>query len=75
MELLGDIRHVVQRGFFFNSDRLSLPLGEVVEEAFPRSHPFCLPVWSLDGMFIVDLKHMLKVSSPPAGSILHSHIT
>ena len=73
MELLSDVRHVAQRGFFLNSDRISLPRGEAVEEAFPHSHPLCLPVWSLDGMFIVDLEHVLKVSSPPAGSILHSH--
>ena len=73
VELLSDIRHVAQRGFFLNSDRLSLPRGEVVEEAFPRSCPLCLPVWSLDGMFIVDLEHMLKVPSPSTGSILSSH--
>ena len=74
MELLGDIRHVAQRGFFLNSDRLSLLRGEVVEEVFPRSRPLCLPVWSLDGVPVVDLEHMLKVSSPPTGSILSSHL-
>ena len=73
MELLGNIQHVAQRGFFLNSDRLSLPRGEVVEEAFPHLRPLCLLVWSLDGVFIVDLEHVLKVSSPPAGAILSSH--
>ena len=74
MELLSDMRHVAQRGFFLNSDCLSLPWGEVVKEAFHRSHPLCLLVWSLDGVFIVDLEHMLKVSSPPTGMILSSHL-
>ena len=73
MELLSDIWHVAQRGFFLNSDCLSLPQGEVVEEAFPHSRPLCLPVWHLDGVFVVDLEHMLKVSSPPTGVILSSH--
>ena len=73
MELLSDIRHVAQRGFFLNSDCLSLPRSEAVEEALPCSHPLCLPVWSLDGRFIVDLEHVLKVSPPSTGSILHSH--
>ena len=74
MELLGDIWHVAQRGFFLNSDRLSLPRGEVVEEAFPHSCPFCLPVGSLYCVFVVDLEHMLKVSSPPTGMIFCSHL-
>ena len=73
MELFGDIRHVAQRGFFLNSDRLSLPWSEVVKEALPCSCPLCLPIWSLDGMSIIDLKHMLKVSPPTTGSILCSH--
>ena len=43
MELLGDIQHVAQRGFFLNSDRLSLPQGEVVEEALPSLAPTLPP--------------------------------
>ena len=73
MELLGSIQHVAQRGFFLNSDRLSLPQSEAVKEALPHPRPLRLPVWSLDGMSIVDLEHMLKVSPPTAGLILHSH--
>ena len=42
LELLGDICHVVQRGLLLNSNRLSLPGSEVVEEAFPRPSPLCL---------------------------------
>ena len=39
MELLGDIWHVVQRGLFFNNERLSLLWGEVVkEESLARAH-------------------------------------
>ena len=74
LELLGDICHVVQRGLLLKSDRLSLPGSEVVEEAFPRLSPLCLPVWSLDGVPVVDLEHVLKVSYPSTGSILSSHL-
>ena len=75
LELLGDMCHVVQRGLLLNSDCLSLPGSEVVEEAFPRLSPLCLLVWSLDGVPVVDLEHMLKVSSPSTGSILSSHLS
>ena len=74
LELLGDICHVVQRVLLLNSDHLSLPGSEVVEEAFPRLNPLCFPVWSLNGVLVVDLEHMLKVSSPSTGSILSSHL-
>ena len=74
LELLGDICHVVQRGLLLNSDHLSLPGSEVVKEAFPRPSPLCLPVWSLDGVPVVDLEHVLKVSSLSTGSILSSHL-
>ena len=74
LELLSDICHVVQRGLLLNSDRLRLPGSEVVEEAVPHPSPLCLPVWSLDGVPVVDLEHMLKVSSPPTGLILSSHL-
>ena len=75
LKLLGDICHVVQRVLLLNSDRLSLPGSEVVEEAFPHPNPLCFPVWSLDGVPVVDLEHMLKVSSPSTGSILSSHLS
>ena len=74
LELLSNICHVVQRGLLLNSNRLSLPGSEVVEEAFPRPYPLCLPVWSLDGVPVVELEHVLKVSSPSTGSILSSHL-
>ena len=74
MELLGDIWHVVQRGFFLNSDHLSLPEGEVVEEAFPHSRQLCLPVGSLYCVFVVDLEQVLKVPSPPTATIFSSHL-
>ena len=74
LELLGDICHVVQRVLLLNSDCLGLPGSEVVEEAFPRPNPLCFPVWSLDGVPVVDLEHVLKVSSPSTGSILSSHL-
>ena len=74
LELLGDICHVVQRVLLLNSDRLSLPGSEVVEEAFPHLSPLCLPVRSLDGVPVVDLEHVLKVPSPSTGSILSSHL-
>ena len=69
MELLSDIWHVVQKGLF-----LSLPWGEVVEEEFPHSSPLCLPEGGLHCVFIVDLEHMLKVSSPPTAAIFGSHL-
>ena len=75
LELLGDICHVVQWGLLLNSDRLSLPWSEVVEEAFLCPNPLCLPVWSLDGVSVVDLEHVLKVSPPSTGSILSSHLS
>ena len=75
LKLLGDECHVVQRGLLLNSDRLSLPGSEVVEEAFPRPSPLCLPIWSLDGVPVVDLEYVLKVSSPSTGSILSSHLS
>ena len=75
LELLGDICHVAQRVLLLNSDRLGLPGSEVVEEAFPRLNPLCFPVWSLDGVPVVDLEHVLKVSSPSTGSILSSHLS
>ena len=75
LELLGDICHVVQRVLLLNSDRLGLPGSEVVEEAFPRPNPLCFLVWSLDGVPVVDLEHVLKVSSPSTGSILSSHLS
>ena len=74
LKLLSDIWHVVQRGLLFNSDRLSLPGSKVVEEAFPHPNPLCLYVWSLDGVPVVDLEHMLQVSSPSTGLILSSHL-
>ena len=74
MELLSDIWHVVQRGFFLNSNCLSLLWGEVVEEAFPRSSPLCLPEGGLYCVFVVDLEHMLKVPSPPTAAIFGSHL-
>ena len=74
LKLLGDECHVVQRGLLLNSDCLSLPGSEVVEEAFPRLSPLCLSIWSLDGVPVVDLEHVLKVSSPSTGSILSSHL-
>ena len=74
LKLLGDICHVVQRVLLLNSDRLSLPGSEVVEDAFPHPNPLCFPVWSLDGVPVVDLEHVLKVSSPSTGSILSSHL-
>ena len=74
LKLLGDECHVVQRGLLLNSDCLSLPGSEVVEEAFPRLSPLCLSIWSLDGVPVVDLEHMLKVSSPSTGSVLSSHL-
>ena len=75
LKLLGNICHVVQRGLLLNSDHFSLPGSEVVKEAFPRPNPLCLPVWSLDGVPVVDLEHVLKVSSPFTGSILSSHLS
>ena len=75
LELLGDIYHVVQRGLFLNSDHLSLPGSEVVEEAFPHPSPLCLPIRSLDGVPVVDLEHVLKVPSPSTGLILSSHLS
>ena len=74
LELLGDICHVVQRDLLLNSYRLGLPGSEVVEEAFPCPNPLCFPAWSLDGVPVVDLEHVLKVSSPSTGSILSSHL-
>ena len=74
LKLLGDECHVVQRGLLLNSDHLSLPGSEVVEEAFPCPSPLCLPIWSLDGVPVVDLEHVLKISSPSTGSILSSHL-
>ena len=74
LELLGNICHVVQRVLLLNSNRLRLPGSEVVKEAFPRPNPLCFPVWSLDGVPVVDLEHVLKVSSPSTGSILSSHL-
>ena len=74
MELLGDIWHVVQRGLLLNSDRLSLSWGEVVEEAFPRLSPLCLPKGGLHCVFVVDLGHMLKVSSPPTAAVFCCHL-
>ena len=74
LELLGDICHVVQRVLLLNSDRLGLPGSEVVKEAFPCPNPLCFLVWSLDGVPVVDLEHVLKVSSPSTGSILSSHL-
>ena len=70
LELLGDICHVVQRVLLLNSDCLGLPGSEVIEEAFPRPNPLCFPVWSLDGVPVVDLEHVLKVSSPPLARYL-----
>ena len=55
-------------------DCLSLPGSEVVKEAFPRLSPLCLPIWSMDGVPVVHLEHMLKVSSPSTGSVLSSHL-
>ena len=55
LELLGDICHVDQRVLLLNSDHLGLPGSEVVEEAFPHPNPLCFPVWSLDGVPVVDL--------------------
>ena len=75
LELLGNICHVVQRVLLLNSDRLGLPRSEVVEEAFPRLNPLCFLVWSLDGVPVVDLEQVLKVSSPSTGSILSSHLS
>ena len=74
MELLGNISHVIQRGFFLNSNCLSFPWGEVVEEAFPRSRPLCLPVGGLYCVSVVDLEHMLKIPSPPTAVIFGSHL-
>ena len=74
LKLLGDECHVVQRGLLLNSNCLSLPGSEVVEEAFPRPSPLCLLIGSLDGVPVVDLEHVLKVSSPSTGSILSSHL-
>ena len=75
LKLLGDIWHVDQRGLLFNSDHISLPGSEVVEEAFPHPNPLRLSVWSLDGVPVVDLEHVLQVSSPSTGSILSSHLS
>ena len=75
LKLLGDICHVVQRGLLLNSNCLSLPGSEVVEEAFPHQSPLCLPVRSLDGVPVVDLEHVLKVPSPSTGLILSSHLS
>ena len=74
VELLSDIWHVVQRGLLLNSDRLSLSCGEVVEEAFPRSSPLCLPKGGLHCVFVVDLEHMLKVPSPPTAVVFGCHL-
>ena len=74
LKLLGDECHVVQRGLLLNSDSLSLPGSEVVEEAFPHPSPLCLQIWSLDGVPVVDLEQVLKVSSPSTGSVLSSHL-
>ena len=74
LELLGDIWHVVQRGLLLNSDHLSLPGSEVVEEAFPHPSPLSLPEGGLYGVFVVDLEHMLKVSSPPTAAVFCSHL-
>ena len=73
MELLSDIWHVVQRGLL-NSDHLSLSLGEVVEEAFPRPSPLSLPKGGLRHVFVVDLEHMLKVPSPPTAVVFCCHL-
>ena len=74
LKLLANECHVVQRGLLLNRDHLSLPGSEVVEQAFPHPSPLCLLIWSLDGVPVVDLEHVLKVSSPSAGSILSSHL-
>ena len=74
LELIGDIRHVVQRGILLNSDRLSLPGSEVVEEAFPHPSPLSLSEGGLYGVFVVDLEHMLKVPSPPTAAVFCSHL-
>ena len=74
MELLSDIWHVVQRGLFLNSDRLSLSWGEVVKEAFPRLSPLYLPKGGLHCVFVVDLEHMLKVPSPPTAVVFCHHL-
>ena len=74
LELLGDIWHVVQRGLLLNSDHLSLPGSEVVEEAFPRPNPLSLPEGGLYGVFVVDLEHVLKVPLPPTAVVFHSHL-
>ena len=74
LELIGDIRHVVQRGILLNSDRLSLPGSDVVEEAFPHPSPLSFPEGGLYGVFVVDLEHMLKVPSPPTAAVFHSHL-
>ena len=74
LELLGDIWHVVQRGLLLNSNCLSLPGSEVVEEAFPHPSPLSLPEGGLYGVFVVDLEHMLKVPSPPTAAVFCSHL-
>ena len=74
LELLSDIWHVVQRGILLNSNHLSLPGSEVVEEAFPRPSPLSLPEGGLYCVFVVDLEHMLKVPSPPTAAVFHSHL-
>ena len=74
LELLGDVRHVVQRGILLNSDRLSLPGSDVVEEAFPHPSPLSFPEGGLYGVFVVDLEHMLKVPSPPTAAVFRSHL-
>ena len=76
----GELREIVQteasspRGLLLNSDRLSLSWGEVVEEAFPRPSPLCLPKGGLHCVFVVDLEHMLKVPSPPTAAVFCRHL-
>ena len=74
LELIGDVWHVVQRGILLNSDCLSLPGSDVVEEAFPHPSPLSFPEGGLYGVFVVDLEHMLKVPSPPTAAVFCSHL-
>ena len=74
LELIGDVWHVVQRGILLNSDCLSLPGSDVVEEAFPHLSPLSFPEGGLYGVFVVDLEHMLKVPLPPTAAVFCSHL-
>ena len=74
LELLCDIWHVAQRGLLLNNDRLSLSWGEVIEEAFPRPSPLCLPKGGLHCVFVVGLEHMLKVPLPPTAVVFCHHL-